>query len=272
MRINVRLMTLAFLVLVILLVQLSFYQPRSHAQEPTGLEIMSRVDERDDGDDQKSRAIFQLINKRGQKRMRKTVRLWKDYDGKGGFDAKTITFFESPSDVKGTGFLNWSYESEEKDDDQWLYLPALRKVRRIAASNKGKSFMGTDFTYDDMGERKVEEDTHTFLRKEVLRDTNCYVVKSVPKKKGYIYSKKITWVDKVNWIPLKVDYYDRKGRFLKTLATQWQKVEDVWSWKRSEMKNHLTGHKTIIDIHDVKINTGMSDAIFAKRILKKGIR
>lgn len=139
-----------------------------------------------------------------------------------------ITFFESPPDVKGTGFLSWSYVDEDKDDDQWLYLPALRKVRRIAASNKGDSFMGSDFTYDDMGERKVEEDNHTLLKSENLKDTDCYVVESVPKKKGYIYSKKITWVYKANLIPIKVDYYDRKGRFLKTLETEWQKVGGIW--------------------------------------------
>lgn len=272
MRINVRPMAFRFLILGILLIQIAFSQPLSYAQELTGLEIMTRVDERDDGDDQRSKAIFQLINKRGQKRVRNTIRLWKDYDGNDGFDAKLITFFESPPDVKGTGFLNWSYVDEEKDDDQWLYLPALRKVRRIAASNKGDSFMGTDFTYDDMGERKVKEDNHTLLKSDSLRDTDCYVVESVPKKTGYIYSKKITWVDKTNWIPLNVDYNDRKGRFLKTLVMEWQKVDGIWSWKRAEMQNHLTGHKTIIEIQNVKINTGISDGIFKKRTLEKGIR
>ena len=272
MRLALRPITREIILLSILFVFTALMSSKSDVQAPNGLEIMTRVDQRDDGDDQQSTALFQLVNKRGQKRLRHTVRLWKDYDGADGLDAKMITFFQSPPDVKGTGFLSWSYVAGEKDDDQWLYLPALRKVRRIASSDKGDSFMGTDFTYDDMGERKVEEDNHTLLRSEPLRDADCYVVDSVPKKEGYIYSKKITWVDKANWIPLKVDYYDRKGRLLKTLETEWQIVNGIWSWLQAEMKNHLTGHKTLIEIKDVKVNTGLANRTFTKRTLEKGVR
>lgn len=240
--------------------------------EISGLDIMTRVDERDDGDDQVSRAVFELINKRGQKRVRETIRLWKDYENREGFDTKMITFFESPPDVKNTGFLSWSYWDEEKDDDQWLYLPALRKIRRIAASNKGDHFMGTDFTYDDMGERKVEEDRHILLRSEAYQETDCYVVESIPKKAKYIYSRKITWVDKKHWIPLKVDYYDRKDRLLKTLQTDWQLIDDIWTWKRSEMANHLTGHRTVIEITEANLNVGLTDSDFVERTLKRGYR
>ena len=242
------------------------------ADEITGLEIMTRVDQREDGTDQVSRAVFELVNKRGQKRVRDTIRLWKDYSGEKGLDAKMITFFESPPDVKGTGFLSWSYWDEEKDDDQWLYLPALRKVRRIAASKKGNAFMGTDFTYDDMGERKIEEDHHKLLKSENHNNVDCYVIESVPQKTGYIYSKKLTWVNKKNWTPLKVDYYDRKGRFLKTLKTDWQLVDGIWSWEKSVMQNHLTGHKTIIEIADIDINTGLDERVFTERTLKRGYK
>lgn len=242
------------------------------AGEPTGLEIMTKVDQREDGDDQISRAVFELINKRGQKRVRDTVRLWKDYGGKDGFDAKMITFFESPPDIQGTGFLSWSYWDEEKDDDQWLYLPALRKVRRIAASKKGDAFMGTDFTYDDMGERKVEEDHHKLIKIESYNNVDCYLIESIPKKKGYIYSKKLSWVDKINLIPIKVDYYDRKKRFLKTLITNWQQTGGIWTWEKAVMENHLTGHKTIIGIEEVEINTGLKDRVFTERTLKRGYK
>jgi len=244
----------------------------ANADDISGQEIMTTVDQREDGDDQISRAIFVLINKRGQKRIRDTLRLWKDYEGREGFDAKMINFFESPPDVKGTGFLSWSYWNEDKDDDQWLYLPALRKVRRISASNKGDYFMGTDFTYDDMGERKVEEDQHTLIRSEIYNDTDCYVVESVPKKKGYIYSKKMTWVNKKQWIPIKVDYYDRKNRLLKTLNTDWQLISGIWSWEKAEMKNHRTGHRTIIEIKEIEINVGLKESDFTERVLKRGYK
>jgi len=248
------------------------FGPLAQAEEPTGLEIMTRVDERDDGEDQVSRAVFRLVNKRGQERTRKTVRYWKDYDGQDELDAKMITFFESPPDVKGTGFMSWSYLDQTRNDDQWIYLPALRKVRRIAASKQGDYFMGTDFTYDDMGERKVGEDTHSLVRSESLEGADCYVVESVPKEKRYIYSKRLTWVDKAEWLPLKVDYYDKKDRFLKTLETKWQRVDGLWTWQHSVMANHLTGHRTVIAIEDVKLNTGLDDGLYNRVTLEKGIR
>ena len=241
------------------------------AEDLTGLHIMNRVDQLDDGNDQSSKAIYTLINRRGQKRVRHTVRFWKDYDGKKGFDSKMITFFESPALVKGTGFLSWSYEDEEKDDDQWIFLPKLKRERRIAASGKDKYFMGSDFTYDDMGERKVEEDSHKLIKSELYNDVDCYVVESVPKKKG-MYSKRLTWVEKKNWLIQKVDYYDRKGRLLKTLNMQWQKVKGLWTWKRGEMRNHLTKHATLINVTDVRINSGLKDRAFTARTLKRGLK
>lgn len=242
------------------------------AEGITGLEIMTKTDQLEDGDDQSSRAVYTLINRRGQKRVRNTVRFWKDYDGKKGFDSKMITFFESPPDVKGTGFLSWSYDNEAKDDDQWLYLPALRKVRRISAGNKNDYFMGTDFTYDDMGDRKIEEDSHQLLRSEIYDNINCYVVESVPRKKGEMYSKKQTWVDQKNWLVRKVDFYDRKDRFLKTLTMDWQSVKGIWTWKKGEMKNHLTKHSTVIDIKKTSVNTGLKDRVFTERSLKRPLK
>jgi outer membrane lipoprotein-sorting protein len=145
-------------------------------------------------------------------------------------------------------------------------------VRRIAASKKGDAFMGTDFTYDDMGERKVEEDHHKLIKSETHSKVDCYLIESTPNKKGYIYSKKLTWVDKINWIPIKVDYYDRKGRFLKTLQTDWQQLDGIWTWEKAVMENHLSGHKTIIAIEEIKINTGLEDRVFMERTLKRGYK
>jgi len=174
--------------------------------------------------------------------------------------------------VKGTGFLGWSYENETRDDDQWLYLPALRKVRRIAAGNKDDYFMGTDFTYDDMGDRKIEEDTHKLIKSELYENVNCYVVESVPIKKGEMYSKKLTWVNQENWLTRKVDFYDRKGRFLKTLTMDWQAIKGIWTWKRGEMKNHLTRHSTVIEIKKTRVNTGLKDRVFTERTLKRPLK
>lgn len=259
--------------LIVCLSVLCFWAAGTLCQETelTGTEIMVRVDTRDDGDDQVSRSVFRLINRRGQERVRDTMRYWKDYDGREDFDTKTMVFFLSPPDVKDTGFLNWSYMDPEKDDDQWLYLPALRKVRRISAHDKEKAFMGTDFTFDDMGDRLVEEDEHSLVGTEEYRGKEHLVVESVPKKKDYLYSKKIQWVDAETWVVPKVDYYDRKERHLKTLEVEWQLVDGIWTWKRAEMRNHLSGHKTIVEIQEVKINEGYEDDTFTKRTIEKGL-
>ena len=239
----------------------------------TGQQIMQYVDDRDEGDDQVSLSIQRLINERGQERRRESIYIKRQYKGKNDFDTKLFILIQSPPRIKGTSFLNWSYEKEDKDDDQWLYLPALRKVRRISASDKEDAFMGTDFTYDDMGDRKVEEDTHTLLRSEVLEERDCYVVESVPVQKDYIYSKKITWVVKGEWIPLKVEYYDRKGKHLKTLTySEWKRIDGIWSVGRMEMSNHQTGHRTILEIQKAKYNVDVPDDTFTTRTLQKGVR
>jgi outer membrane lipoprotein-sorting protein len=235
----------------------------------TGLEVIVNEDERDRGKDVTSTSVFRLINKRGQQRIRNTVYYWKDWYGRDGFDEKTIIFFNSPPEVEGTGFLNWSYMDINKDDDQWLYLPALRKIKRISGSDKEDSFMGTDFTFDDMGDRQVEEDVHKLVREEKYQNSQCYVVESIPKEKKYIYSKKMVWVDKQEWIIHKVEFYDRKARHMKTLLIEWIKVQGIWARKLMHMSNVQTGHQTFIEIDNIKINTGLGEDYFTKRTLRQ---
>lgn len=245
----------------------------TEAGEPTGPEIMTNLDQRDEGQDQVSRSVQSLINHRGQVRQRNNLYLRKNYKGKNGLDTKTLIFISSPARVKGTAFMNWSYLDSAKDDDQWLYLPALRKVRRLSASEKEDSFMGTDFTYDDMGDRKVEEDNHKLIGSERIEGQDCFKVESTPKDPKYMYSKKVTWVVKGEWIPLKVDYYDRKKRHLKTLTYGgWKKIEGVWVTSRMEMANHLTKHRTLLEMPETRVNVGLDEKIFSARSLKKGLR
>ena len=183
--------------------------------EPSGREIAVMVDEREDGDDQISEALWTLTNNRGKTRKRLTLRYWKDYEGQDGLSSKSFIYFESPPDVKDTTFLNWSQEDAEADDDQWIYLPALRKVRRIASGDKENSFMGSDIIYDDMADREVEEDTHKLLRVEQNNGTKFYVLESTPTKKNYIYSKKLRWINAENLTEPRMEFYDRRGRLLK---------------------------------------------------------
>jgi outer membrane lipoprotein-sorting protein len=238
--------------------------------EPSGREIAIKVDQREDGNDQVSRGVWTLVNEKGQKRVRDTLRYWKDYDGREEIDTKTFIYFNSPPDVKDTTFLNWSYENPETDDDQWIYLPALRKVRRIASGDKENSFMGSDLIFDDLGDRQVDEDEHKLVRVENENGTKLYVVEAVAKKPDYIYSKKLTWVNAEQWTVPKIEFYDRKGRLLKVMHTEWMQVDGIWNWKHTVVENQLTGHRTEIEISDVKMNQGLDDNLFTERSLRTG--
>jgi outer membrane lipoprotein-sorting protein len=129
--------------------------------------------------------------------------------------------------------------------------------------------MGTDFTFDDMGDREVEEDTHTRTGQETFEGKKCYIVESIPKEKNYIYSKKIVWVTDGEWTVPKIDFYDRKGRLLKHLNFEWNKVQDIWAWKRVTMKNVQTGHQTTVEVKDTKFNQGFKDDLFTQRTLRR---
>ncbi len=157
------------------------------AQEITGLQIIENVYNRPTGQDQEGDLTMSLINSRGDERVREIKQYLKDFDDM----EKKIMFFVSPADVRNTSFMNWSYDKAGKDDDQWIYLPALKKVKRISSDSKSDYFMGSDFTYDDLGDRKLDADTHKLLREETIDGKVCYVVESVSKDKDYMYSKTI---------------------------------------------------------------------------------
>ena len=233
----------------------------------TGRDIMLKIEERPEGDDQRSIMKMTLINKRGKTRERSVLMYSKKY----GEDGKSLMYFQSPGDVKGTGFLAWDYDDPKKDDDQWLYLPALKKSRRISGSSKNDYFMGTDFTYDDMGDRNVDEDTHKLLREEELDGYKCWVVESTPKEEDYMYSKRISWIRQDALVAAKVDFYDQKGGHLKTLTVSDVREQDgIWTSFRMEMENFQKEHKTIIEMLEVQYNIGLEDSLFRVSTLERG--
>ncbi len=239
-----------------------------HAQTITGREIMDKVYNRKKGDDQISDLSMTLINRSGEKRVRKLKQFIKD----NGTIEKKIMFFLAPADVKNTSFMDWSYDKSDKNDDQWIYLPAIKRVKRISSDDKGDYFMGSDFTYDDLGDRKLDDDTHKLLREEKLEGKDCYVVESVSKDEDYMYSKTITWVMKDNFIGLKKEFYDEDGELMKTLhMKKYEKISGIWVVETLEMDNTQKNHKTIMELSNVKINTGVSDAKFSQRMMMRGL-
>src|SRR3990167_6540774 len=158
------------------------------------------------GDDGKARVVMELINKAGQKRIRELTMLRKDYED--GGRQKYFTYFHQPSDIKDTTFMVYKYPN--KDDDRWLFIPAINLVKRIAANDKYSSLIGSDFTYEDVSGRKPEEDTHTLLRKETLGEKSCFVIESIPKG-SCEYTKRISWISEENFLPLKEEFYDKQN-------------------------------------------------------------
>jgi outer membrane lipoprotein-sorting protein len=233
----------------------------------TGREIVDKAYNLPTGDDQTSVLTMTLINKSGQTRVRKIQQYTKDF----GDTEKSIMFFKTPADVKNTSFMNWSYDSD-KADDQWIYLPALKKVKRISSDSKSDYFMGSDFTYDDLGDRKLDADTHKLLREETVDGVECYVVESVSKDEDYMYSKTVTWIRKNNFVGMKKEFYDEDEELLKILSIKdLKEIDGIWVITRSEMENVQKNHKTTMELSDIKINTGVPSSKFSERMMTRGI-
>lgn len=233
----------------------------------TGEQIVEKAYNRETGNDQTSTLTMTLTNASGQNRVRTIQQYTKDF----GDNEKSIMFFQAPADVKNTSFMNWSYDSDQADD-QWIYLPALKRVKRISSDSKSDYFMGSDFTYDDLGDRKLNADIHKLLREETINGKACYVVESISKDEEYMYSKTITWIDKETFIGVKKEFYDEDEELLKILTIK--KVETISGFQiitNSEMKNIQKNHSTSMVLTNVKVNTGIPASNFSERMMTRGI-
>ncbi len=206
-----------------------------------------------------------LINASGQKSVRDL--LMKTLEGEEG--DKTISTFLSPADVKGTKVLGW--EHIDRDDDQWLYLPALKRVKRIASRNKSGSFMGSEFSYEDIGNQNPGKFTFSGEAKKVMLDgVECYMGTRIPKDKNSGYTKQVTWVDTKDFLIRKIDYYDRKGELLKSATfSDYKKIDGIWRVGKIDMKNHQNDKETLLVWKEDKIKAGLKSRDFDKRELKK---
>lgn len=222
--------------------------------------------------DQKNTVNLSLIEKDGTKKKIIATRYWKNYRGKEGFDSKMLLITDFPADSRGISFLIWDYAEEDKIDDLWLYLPALRMVRRISARDQNDAFLGSDLTFGDMGQRRIDEDEHRFLKEENYLGFPTYVVESVPKEKESIYGKKVSWISKEKWTVLKIDYYDRNQKLLKRQTIEWQTLDKLNVWKKTEVTNVQNSHRTIFEVSDLEVNAGLQDGDFTERTLKTGVK
>ena len=235
--------------------------------EEAGLEIAQQARARGDGfGNFTARQTMVLRNKQGQESRRQLRFKVLEVEGDGN---KTIFVFDEPRDVKGTALLIHSHRND--DDEQWLYLPALKRVKRISSSNRSGSFMGSEFAYEDMSTQEVEKYTHRYLRDEPCGELTCTVSERVPVGKGSGYSRQLIWQDKDELRVWRVEYYDRKNAHLKTLtAGSYERHLDRY-WQAGEMKmvNHLTGKSTDLSWSDYEFGADLDDRDFTKIGLKR---
>lgn len=223
--------------------------------------------------DSVSDATFTMTNKTGQERVRKTIGVTKLQAN--GEDNMRMTRFVEPADIKGT--VSLLIEHSAGEDDMWIYLPALKKVRRLVSGNKKDSFVGTDFSYGDVIGHKVSDWNYKLLREEITDGAACYVIEAIPKsdevRSSSGYGKRVIWVRKDNFFAIKGDLWDEAGQPLKAFhLTELQEVDATrrkWQAMRLEARNLQSGHQTVIRFENFKANQKVRDEFFTTRYMEK---
>lgn len=238
------------------------------AQELDGKQIVEKVYNRPAPSDQTATLTMTLTNRSGSTRVRTIKQFTKDL----GKVEKSIMFFQAPADVKNTSFMSWTYDDDSKSDDQWIYLPALKKTKRISSDSKSDYFMGSDFTYDDLGDRKLEDDTHTLIGEETMDGKECYIVESVSNDEEYMYSKTKTWIIKEHFIGFKKEFYDEDGDLLKILRIkEYKDFNGFLIINLSEMENVQKNHRTTMDLDKINITDKIKESMFTERMMMRGM-
>ena len=235
--------------------------------EEQGLQIITELDKRDTGfGDSKATLKMRLIDRKGNESLRtlkmKTLEVIGDGD-------KSLTVFNSPRDIKGTAFLSFTHALVP--DEQWLYLPALKRVKRISSSNKSGPFLGSEYAFEDLTSFEVAKYGYKYLNDEDLEGIACYVIELIPKYEHSGYTRQIAWIDKERYIVIKVDYYDRKETLLKTqlFKNYKQYLNQYWRAGEQLMSNHQNGKSTELLWEAYQFGMGLTDRDFDKNTLKR---
>ncbi len=242
----------------------------------TADEIMQKVDDRDTGKTQISTATMTLIDKKDRKRVRKLKLFSKEFPGVD----KSISFFVSPTDVKDTSFLSYDWNDESKQDDSWLYLPAMQRVNRTAAGDKSNSWMGSDFTFSDVEGAEVNEYTYKILSEnDPVDGFDCWKIEAIPKSKEIIkktgYLKTINWIRKDAFLVVRGINYVKKGKKVKYYSTKdIKKIDGIWTIGTIQMvttKNKKVQHSSIFILENVSYNNEVEDKMFEVETMQRGL-
>lgn len=239
----------------------------AESAEEKGLAIAVEADKRDQGwGDQATVMKMILRNSQGASSTREIRGKTLEVDGDGD---KSLTIFDTPRDVKGTAFLSFTHSL--KSDEQWLYLPALKRVKRISSSNKSGPFMGSEFAYEDISSQEVAKYKYKFIKDDKFNGRDVFVIERIPQYKKSGYTKQIAWVDKEMYQPLKIEFYDRKKSLLKTLTQHEYKkyLNKFWRAARLEMVNHQKGKSTTLLWTSYKFKNGFRKRDFDRNSLKR---
>jgi hypothetical protein len=242
----------------------------SHGAE-TGQQIMELQKTRHQVKSEIEVDVMMLVDQRNNKQQRELKRSFKQV---GGDLHKAALVFTAPASIRGTSLLIW--EQNEREDDQWLFLPAQKKLQRIASGSRKSYFMGTDFTYEDMAPEDIGNFVYKILRMERLDNQDCVVIEATPKTQDLArksaYRKRILWVRQDIYFTVKVEFYGRKDRLIKTQTNYelTQVADTAWRAKKAMMDNHAKKHKTLLMVKSRQVNMPIEDSVFAERNFLSG--
>ncbi len=252
-----------------------FITMSSAAELPSASDIVQKVNARDEGIAVARNLTMKMVDRRGKERVRETRAFRKYFDN----EKRTVIFYLTPKNIQDTAFLTYDYADNAVDDDQWLYLPGMRKVRRISAADRGDYFLGTDFSFEDIKlETRVSIDDYT--RETIGEDTedgvHCYLVaeKTIDDEtaKELGHSRRENCVDDAIWMVRRSQLWDLQDRPLKTIYFRdISKVQGIWTAHVIEVENHKTGHHTTFTFSDVNYEDGVKDSIFTQEALRRGL-
>lgn len=255
------------LVVLTLTLSLGATAAMSATADPAELVSKSRAAFYYPGKDFKARVMMRLVSAGGQERVREMTMLRKNFGAAGG-EQKYFIYFFQPADVKDMTFMVEKFPG--RDADRWLFLPAINMTRRIAARDKYSSFVGSDFTYEDVSGREPGDDTHTLVREEEFGGAPCAVVKSLPKAADMDYNYKLSWIDLTTFLPRKEEYYDRQDALAKVFtAEEIMEVAGFPTVTRRTMKNLQSGHVTEVAYLKAEYDIGIEDSLFSERYLRQ---
>ena len=245
---------------VIAALALPFANALAESPEEKGLAIAKEADRRNNGfGDAKVSMEMILRNKQGEESKRKMRSRGLEVPNDGD---KGLSIFDDPKDVQGTALLTFSHKTA--DDDRWLYLPAVKRVKRIASDNKSGPFMGSEFAFEDLGSQEIEKYTYKYVKDDKLDGQDVFVSERIPIDKNSGYTRQVVWMDKVEYRPLKIEFYDRKQSLLKTLTFSGYKkyLDQYWRPQKLEMVNHQTGKSTTLTFAEYQFRNGYTDRDF----------